>query len=104
VALEVILTGRRLAAQEAAELRLVNRVVPDESLLQEALSLARDLSRRPPLALRYAKEAVKRGLEMRLEDAIGLEIDLMMFLWTTNDHAEAAAAFVEKRQPVFEGR
>jgi enoyl-CoA hydratase/carnithine racemase len=103
-ALELIFTGRRIDADEAERLGIVNRVVPDDELAGEAERLCGQLAERPPLAVRAAKEAVDRGLELPLDDAIGHEIDLMLFLFSSEDHQEAAAAFAEKRAPMFRGR
>jgi enoyl-CoA hydratase len=103
-ALEMILTGARLPAAEALALGLVERVVPAASLLDEARALARTLAAKAPIALRYAKEAVVKGLELPLADGLRLEGDLSTLLRTTEDRLEGARAFLEKRAPRWQGR
>jgi enoyl-CoA hydratase len=103
-ALEMILTGARLPAAEALAIGLVERVVPAADLLAEARKLARVIADKAPVALRYAKEAVVKGLELPLADGIRLEGDLSTLLRTTEDRLEGAKAFLEKRKPTWKGR
>jgi enoyl-CoA hydratase len=103
-ALEMILTGARLGAAEALRLGLVERVVPAADVLTAAQDLARELAGRAPVALRYAKEAVVKGLGMSLDDGLRLEGDLSTLLRTTEDRLEGARAFLEKRKPNWKGR
>ena len=103
-ALEMILTGARLPAAEAQRLGLVERVVPATEVLRAALDLARTLATKAPVALRYAKEAVVKGLELPLADGLRLEGDLSTLLRTTEDRVEGARAFLEKRSPRWTGR
>jgi len=103
-ALEMILTGARIGAAEALRLGLVERVVPAAEVLTAAQDLARELAGRAPVALRYAKEAVVKGLGMSLEDGLRLEGDLSTLLRTTEDRLEGARAFLEKRKPNWKGR
>src|SRR3989442_5168197 len=103
-ALEMILTGARISASEALAIRLVERVVPAAEVLAQAQTLARTLADKAPVALRYAKEAVVKGLELPLSDGIRLENDLATLLRTTDDRVEGARAFLEKRKPRFTGR
>jgi enoyl-CoA hydratase len=103
-ALEMILTGTRIGAAEALRLGLVERVVPAGDVLTEAFALARDLAGKSPIALRYAKEAVVKGLQLPLADGIRLENDLSTLLRTTEDRVEGARAFLEKRKPNWKGR
>jgi enoyl-CoA hydratase len=102
-ALEMILTGEAVDAQEALRIGLVSRVVPRERLLAEAEALAGRIAARGPIAVRYAKEAVSRGVEMTLEQALRYETDLTIILQTTQDRAEGVHAFLEKRTPEFKG-
>ena len=103
-ALEMILTGEAVDAQEALRIGLVSRVTPADQLMAEAEALAGRIAERGPIAVRYAKEAVSRGLDMTLEQALRYETDLTIILQTTRDRAEGVRAFLEKRDPRFEGR
>ena len=103
-ALEMILTGARLKADEALAIGLVERVVPAESAKKAGLDLARIIAEKAPVAVRYAKEAVVKGLELPLADGLRLEGDLSALLRTTEDRLEGARAFVEKRKPRWSGR
>ncbi len=103
-ALEMILTGARIGATEALRLGLVERVVPAGDVLTAAFELARDLAGKAPIALRYAKEAVVKGLQLPLADGLRLENDLSTLLRTTEDRVEGARAFLEKRKPSWKGR
>jgi enoyl-CoA hydratase/carnithine racemase len=103
-ALEMILTGARIDAREALRIGLVERVVPATEVLSSAQALARTLAEKAPVALRYAKEAVVKGLGLRLEDGLRLENDLATLLRTTDDRIEGAKAFLEKRKPRFTGQ
>ena len=103
-ALELILTGRRIEAQEALRLGLVERVVPHEHLMEAVEELARTITSRAPLAVKYAKEAIVRGLELPLEEGLKVEAELYTLLHATEDRMEGARAFKEKRPPRFKGR
>ena len=103
-ALEMILTGARIDAREAWRIGLVERVVPAADVLAAARELARALAEKAPVALRYAKEAVVKGLELPLADGLRLENDLATLLRTTEDRVEGAKAFLEKRKPRFTGK
>ena len=103
-AMEVVLTGRRIDAQEALRFGLVNRVVGKKEWLDAALELAEVVARRPPLAARMAKQAVLSAEETTL--AAGLETERRLYELTmaTEDRVEGMNAFVEKRRPEFRGR
>ena len=103
-ALRLIMLGETIDAQEAYRIGLVSAVVPAATLLDEAEALALRMASRGPLALRYAKEAVRRGLEQPLDQALRFETDLTIMLQTTEDRAEGVRAFLEKREPKFKGR
>jgi enoyl-CoA hydratase len=103
-ALQMVLLNEVIDAAEALRCGLVSRVVPDGSLDAEALALAERIAARGPLAVRYAKEAVLRGMEMPLDTALRFETDLTVILQTTEDRAEGVRAFLEKREPDFKGR
>ncbi len=103
-ALEIVLTGEPIDAAEALRIGLVSEVVPRAKLAARAQALAERLAERGPLALQYAKEAISRGIDMPLEQALRYETDLTVILQTTEDRAEGVRAFLEKRKPEFKGR
>ena len=103
-ALEILLTGDMIDAQEALRIGLVNRVVPKDKLLSEADALIKKMLANAPLSLRYTLEAVAAGLEMPLEEAQNLEATLFGLLSTTEDMKEGTKAFLEKRPPHFKGQ
>jgi enoyl-CoA hydratase len=83
---------------------LVNRVVPAAKLMEEARTLARTISTKPPVAVRYILEAVASGLDMSFADAQDYEATLFGLVATTEDMREGTRAFLEKRKPTFHGR
>lgn len=97
-AAEMIFFGERIDAQEAYRIGLVNKVVPPDQLLPTAEEWANRLCEIPPLAVRAAKEAMYKGIEMNLEEGLRLETKLMDFCVATEDHQEARQAFLEKRK------
>ena len=103
-AMEMILTGEPITAQQAFDAGLVARVVPDEVLIDDALALAAQIAQKAPLALRLAKEAVNAAYEMSLTDALAHERRLFYLLFASEDQKEGMAAFMEKRDPEFKGR
>ena len=103
-ALELILSGRRVKSDEALALGMVNRVVPREQLLDEAVKLAESMIKNGPLAVTAALESVRRGLEMPLPDALRLESALFGILASSHDMHEGLKAFLEKRPAKFERR
>lgn len=103
-ALELLLTGVHIPADEAHRIGLVNRVVPAADLMTEARALAQALSAKAPVAVRYILEAVAGGLEMSLADAQDYEATLFGLVSTTEDMREGTKAFLEKRKPAFTGR
>ncbi len=102
-ALEMLLAGVRLKAEDAYQLKLVNRVVPRQTLLQTATELAERICTRAPLAVKAMKQAVVRGMDMGLEAGMELESRLGFPLRFTRDAEEGVRAFMEKRQPGFQG-
>ena len=104
IAMEMVLNNRTLSAGEALEHGLVNRVVPVESYLDEALKLAAEIARRAPLALRAGKEAVNAAFETTLGAGLAAEMDLFYGLFNTNDQKEGMAAFIEKREAEWRGK
>jgi enoyl-CoA hydratase len=104
VAHELILTGEMIAADEALRVGLVNRVVESAELLATAEAIARKIIANAPLAVKYALEAVERGMEMPQEEGLYLEATLFGLCCATQDMREGTRAFLEKRPPKFEGR
>ena len=102
-ALEMIMTGRTLEAQEALELGLINLLVPRAMALAAALEMAEAIAQGGPIAARYAKEAVHAGLDLTLEQGILLETDLTMILQTTADRMEGIRSFLQRRNPTYLG-
>jgi enoyl-CoA hydratase/carnithine racemase len=103
-ALEMLLTADTLSTAEALEIGLVNKVVPPGELMKEARQLAEIIAAKSPLALRYLKEAVIKGMDLTLEQGLRLEADLYFLLHTTDDRTEGITAFREKRRPEFKGK
>jgi enoyl-CoA hydratase len=101
---EMILLGQPLDAQAALACGLVSAVVPSADLAAHARALAERIAAQGPIAVRYAKESMLRGLDMPLEQALRYETDLTVILQTTADRAEGVSAFLEKRPPQFEGK
>lgn len=102
-ALEMMLTGKTVNAQEALRAGLVNRVTEPLRLLDEAEALAHEIAQLAPLAIRACLEAVMRGLVLPLEEGLALEAELFSKLFATEDVREGTRAFLEKRAPVFHG-
>jgi enoyl-CoA hydratase len=104
VAAEMVLTGRMLSAEEALRCGLAARVVPAELVVEISTRLAQEIARRAPLSVQLAKEAVTRAFEGRLDDGIDYERKLFYLLFATRDAHEGMQAFVDKREPTYEGR
>ncbi len=104
LAMEMVLNGRFITADEAARYGLVNRVVPVERYLDEALQLANDIAARAPIAVRLAKEAVNNAFETSLTDGLADERRAFYFLCATDDQKEGMAAFIEKRPAEWKGK
>ena len=103
-ALELILTAETITAQEALEIGLVSKVVDGANLAAEAEALAKTIAAKGPIALRFIKEAVNKGLDLTLEQGLRLEADLYFLIHTTADRTEGITAFLEKRPPKFKGK
>jgi enoyl-CoA hydratase len=103
-ALELLLSGDQISADEAYRLGLVSRVVPAAELMPEARRLAATLAAKAPIAVRYILEAVNKGIEMPFPQAQVLEATLFGLAASTDDMREGTRAFLEKRQAAFKGR
>lgn len=103
-ALRLVLLGEEVDAAEALRIGLVSRVVLAEELDSAVQAIADAVAARGPIATRLAKEAVHRGVEMPLDQALRYELDLTVLLQSTADRAEGVRAFAEKRPPRFIGR
>jgi E-phenylitaconyl-CoA hydratase len=102
--LEMILCADRIDAQEALEIGLVSRVVPVKDVMAEAIKTAERICRNAPLAVRAAKEAIYRGLDLPLAEGLRLEQFLAEPIRQTEDAKEGPRAFSEKREPQFKGK
>lgn len=102
-AMEMILTGKPITAQEALAAGLVNKVFPVETYLDEAKKLAQEIASKPPVAVRLAKEAINKVYEMGLDDGLDYERRLFYFLFATEDQKEGMKAFIEKRPAAWRG-
>jgi enoyl-CoA hydratase len=103
-ALELMLTGRAISADEAQQIGLVNRVVSAADLLQEAKTLARELAAKAPIAMSYILAAVGKGGEMPFGEGCAFEAALFGLVASTEDMREGTRAFLEKRKPQFQGK
>ena len=102
-ALELILTAEPIDAREALRTGLIAKIVPTDRLQQEIDAWATKLSDYAPIALRYAKEAVTKGMDLTLDQGLHLEADLYFLIQTTGDRMEGIRSFLEKRDPRFKG-
>jgi enoyl-CoA hydratase/carnithine racemase len=101
---ELIFTGRRVDAQEALQIRLVNRICEPESLLEDCLKMAAMICETGPIAIEQAKYAINYGLETDLHTGLGIESNAYWITIPTEDRLEGLAAFKEKRKPVYRGK
>jgi enoyl-CoA hydratase len=104
LAMEIILNDRRLSAQEALQHGLVNRVVPVDAYLEEALKLAEEITARAPLAVRAAKKMINQVFERPLSEGLREEKQQFYNLFATEDQKEGMKAFIEKRKPEWKGK
>jgi enoyl-CoA hydratase len=104
LAMQQILTGEMISAQEAHRIGLVNEVVPQAELIPRAEAIAAKIIANSPLAIQYAMEAVNHGTDMTLVDGLFLEATLFAVCCATEDKNEGTRAFLEKRQAQFKGK
>ena len=103
-AMELILTGMQIPADEALRIGLVNRVVPAAELMAQVRALAAELAAKPAVAVRYCIDAINEGLEMPFAEGCRHEAALFGLVTTTDDMREGTKAFLEKRKPEFKGK
>lgn len=103
-AMEMILTGRFMQAEEALRYQLINKIVPVEMYLREAVVLAREIAKMSPVAVQLAKEAVNRSFETTLDDGLQFERKNFYLCFASEDQKEGMKAFIEKRKPEFKGK
>ncbi|HMK39723.1 MAG TPA: enoyl-CoA hydratase-related protein [Bacteroidota bacterium] len=103
-AMEMVLTGRMITADEALRRGLINKVVPDESLMAEARAWAAEIASLPPLAVRLGKEAVLKAFDTTLEGGLAFERKNFYLLFASDDQKEGMRSFLEKRRPQWKGR
>jgi enoyl-CoA hydratase len=102
-AMEMVLTGKFIDAQEALSYGLINKVVPVELYLEEAVKLAQKIASMSPVAVQLAKESVNKSFETHLHQGLQLERKNFYLLFSSNDQKEGMKAFIEKRDPNFQG-
>ncbi|GAF18146.1 LOW QUALITY PROTEIN: enoyl-CoA hydratase [Bacillus sp. JCM 19046] len=103
-ALEWLLTGERISADEALEQRIVNRLIQPELLEEEALRFAQRIAKQPPLSLRLIKDSVNQAVHSSLQEGLLYERKNFYLLFASQDQTEGMRAFMDKREPRFEGR
>jgi len=101
---ELLFSGKMINAEEACRIGLINRVIPQEKLLEECIALAEMIVAKAPVAVRLCKEAVNNGLEIDLARGCGYEADLFGICFASKDQKEGMKAFLEKRAPQFVGK
>lgn len=103
-AMELVLTGKLISAEEALRMGLINRIVPVELYLSEAVKLAQEIAAMSPIAVRMGKEAVLQSYNGSLEEGLQFERKNFYMLFASEDQKEGMSAFVEKRKPDFKGK
>jgi enoyl-CoA hydratase len=101
---ELVLTGRRIGADEAARIGLVEYVVPHDELLDRAREVAARIAANSPIAVAQAKKALNQGAQASLDQGLAIELEAWLVNFGTADRVEGLRAFLEKRRPEFEGR
>ncbi|MDO4790436.1 MAG: enoyl-CoA hydratase-related protein [Porphyromonas sp.] len=101
---ELIFTGKIIGAEEAEKFRLVNSVVPHDTLMEEAVSLAKTIAEKAPIAVSSSKKAINEGWDLSIDEGIELEIDLFAKCFDTEDQKEGMRAFLQKKKAIFKGR
>ena len=101
---ELIFSGRMIKAEEACAIGLVSEVFAPEALMEGALAMARSFTKNAPIAVRYAKACIDRGLQMDIDDGIAVENELFAMCFATEDQKEGMTAFMEKRSASFRNK
>lgn len=104
LAMELVLTGKFISAQEALNAGLINRVVPVEVLFKETVALAKQIAQKSPIAVQLAKESVNKAFESALDEGLQFERKNFYLTFATEDQKEGMAAFMEKRKAEFKGK
>lgn len=104
IAMEMVLNNRHLSAEEAYQFGLINKVVPVDEYLTAAMEVAEGIAAMPPLAVRFGKEMVNQAFETTLSEGMADERRSFYFLFSSQDQKEGMQAFIEKRQPKWEGK
>lgn len=104
LAMEMVLTGKFISAEEALQAGLINRIVPVELFMEEAFRLAAEIAQLSPLAVKMAKESVLRAFDSTLDEGLHFERKNFYLLFASEDQKEGMQAFMEKRAPVFTGK
>jgi len=104
LAMEMVLTGKFISAEEAMRAGLVNRVVAEELYLDEAVKLAKEVTQMSPISVRLAKESVLKAFDSGLQEGLYFERKNFYMCFASEDQKEGMKAFVEKRKPKFEGK
>lgn len=104
IARKLVYSGESITAEEALRAGIIDEIVPREQLMDRCLSLAKKIASKPPVALKYAKQCMNTSQEVLLEEGLKFEEDSLKVLWGTRDKDEAVNAFLQKREPNFEGK
>lgn len=104
MAKELIFSGRMIKADEAKEIGLANAVYPPETLMDAAMEMARSFAKNAPIAVKYAKACIDRGMQMDIDGGIACENELFAMCFATADQKEGMGAFLEKRPATFENK
>lgn len=102
-AMEMILTAQTVGAEEAFRIGLIQKMVSSKNIRDESDSLVQNIAEKAPVALRFCKEAVNKGVDLTLEQGLRLEADMYFLIQTTSDRMEGINSFLEKRKPSFKG-
>jgi len=102
-ATEMLLTGRIIDTTEASRINLIHESVHKDDIIERSAKIAADVASLAPIATRYVKEVISKGMDMTMDQGLRLEMDLNLLLQTTEDRSEGIASFLERRDPQFRG-